>query len=119
MAPSTESAGPIALKDYVGRMKDGQDAIYYMTGTSREAAARSPHLEAFRARGWEVLFFVDPVDELWLRMPRGAGGAEGQARARAESDASVDDEAAPASRAGRERPHARALCRGPLRPGAA
>ncbi|MBM3218735.1 MAG: molecular chaperone HtpG [Candidatus Rokubacteria bacterium] len=70
LAPSTESAPPIGLKDYVARMKDGQDAIYYMTGTSRDAAARSPHLEAFRARGWEVLFFVDPVDELWLRLPR-------------------------------------------------
>jgi molecular chaperone HtpG len=41
-----------------------------MTGTSRETAARSPHLEAFRSRGWEVLFFVDPVDELWIRLPR-------------------------------------------------
>jgi molecular chaperone HtpG len=70
MAPSTESAEPVGLKDYVGRMKDGQDAIYYMTGTSRETAARSPHLEAFRSRGWEVLFFVDPVDELWIRLPR-------------------------------------------------
>jgi molecular chaperone HtpG len=70
LAPSTERAEPIGLGDYVARMKDGQDAIYYMTGTSRDAAARSPHLEAFRARGWEVLFFVDPVDELWLRLPR-------------------------------------------------
>jgi len=70
LAPSTESAEPLALADYVKRMKDGQDAIYYTTALSREAAERSPHLEAFRARGWEVLFFVDPVDELWLRVPR-------------------------------------------------
>jgi molecular chaperone HtpG len=70
LAPSTESAEPIALKDYVARMKEGQDAIYYMAATSRDVAERSPHLEAFRARGWEVLFFVDPVDELWLRLPR-------------------------------------------------
>jgi molecular chaperone HtpG len=70
LAPSTESAEPIALADYVKRMKEGQDAIYYMTAATREVGERSPHLEAFRARGWEVLFFTDPVDELWLRMPR-------------------------------------------------
>ncbi|HYE91613.1 MAG TPA: hypothetical protein VEA38_11365, partial [Terriglobales bacterium] len=70
----TESAEPIALTDYVGRMKDGQDAIYYLTAASREVGERSPHLEAFKARGWEVLFFTDPIDELWLRMPREVGG---------------------------------------------
>jgi molecular chaperone HtpG len=74
LAPSTESAEPLALADYVKRMKEGQDAIYYTTALSREAAERSPHLEAFRARGWEVLLFVDPVDELWLRMPRELSG---------------------------------------------
>ena len=41
-----------------------------MTAPTREAAERSPHLEAFRARGYEVLFFLDPIDELWLRLPR-------------------------------------------------
>jgi molecular chaperone HtpG len=70
MAPSTESAEPLAVTEYIGRMKEGQDAIYYLTAASRDAAQRSPHLEAFRARGWEVLLFVDPVDELWLRLPR-------------------------------------------------
>jgi molecular chaperone HtpG len=74
MAPSTEHAEPTALTEYVARMKEGQDAIYYMTAASRDVAARSPHLEAFRARGWEVLFFVDPVDELWLRLPRALEG---------------------------------------------
>ena len=70
MAPSTERATPSALGDYVKRMKEGQPAIYYLTAASRDAAERSPHLEAFRARGYEVLFFLDPVDELWLRLPR-------------------------------------------------
>jgi molecular chaperone HtpG len=70
MAPSTEGPEPTALAAYVGRMKEGQPAIYYLTAVSREMAERSPHLEAFRARGYEVLFFLDPIDELWLRMRR-------------------------------------------------
>src|SRR5262245_62344934 len=70
MAPSTEGAAPTSLGDYVKRMKEGQPAIYQLTATSRDAAERSPHLEALRARGYEVLFFLDPVDELWLRLPR-------------------------------------------------
>jgi molecular chaperone HtpG len=70
LAPSTDGPALTSLGDYVMRMKDGQPAIYYLTAGSREAAERSPHLEAFRARGWEVLFFFDPIDELWLRLPR-------------------------------------------------
>ncbi len=74
LAPSTEGREPTSLGDYVKRMKDGQPAIYYVTAASRETAERSPHLEAFRARGYEVLFFLDPVDELWLRLPREVEG---------------------------------------------
>ena len=55
-------------------MKDGQPGIYYLTAPTRETAERSPHLEAFRARGYEVLFFLDPIDELWLRLPREVEG---------------------------------------------
>lgn len=52
----------VSLDDYVGRMKEGQDAIYYVTGESREALFGSPHLEALRARGFEVLLMTDAVD---------------------------------------------------------
>ncbi|TQJ91699.1 molecular chaperone HtpG [Streptomyces sp. SLBN-31] len=57
---------PATLQQYVERMKDGQDDIYYMTGESRQAIENSPHMEAFRARGVEVLLLTDPVDEVWV-----------------------------------------------------
>ncbi len=67
LAASSEQPGELtSLADYVARMKDGQDAIYVLTGASKEQVARSPLLETFRARGIEVLLFADPVDELWL-----------------------------------------------------
>ena len=47
-------------------MQDGQDDIYYMTGESRQAIDNSPHMEAFRAKGIEVLLLIDPVDEVWV-----------------------------------------------------
>jgi molecular chaperone HtpG len=72
IARSTASTDELSsLADYVGRMKEGQDAIYFLTGPTRDAVARSPLLEAFKAKGYEVLLFSDPIDELWLeRAPR-------------------------------------------------
>ncbi len=58
-----EAAEPTSLAEYVARMPEGQASVYYVTGESRAVAERSPHLEAFRARGAEVLYFVDPIDE--------------------------------------------------------
>jgi len=63
---STAEAGkPTSLKDYLARMPEGQKEIYFITGTSREMVANSPHLEAFRSKGYEVLYLTDPVDE-WV-----------------------------------------------------
>jgi len=55
----------VSLKQYVERMKDGQEKIYYITADSFAAAKHSPHLEIFRKKGIEVLLLSDRVDE-WL-----------------------------------------------------
>jgi molecular chaperone HtpG len=63
---STSGEDLVSFDDYVGRMKPGQEAIYYITGDTLEAVQRSPQLEGFRARGVEVLLLTDPVDEFWI-----------------------------------------------------
>ncbi len=64
---SNDSEKLTTLKDYVTRMKADQAAIYYLTGPSRRAVENSPHLEAFREKGYEVLYLVDPVDEMLVQ----------------------------------------------------
>jgi molecular chaperone HtpG len=61
-----DGATRTSLADYVGRMPESQETIYYMVGPKVEVLKSSPHLEAFRERGIEVLFFTDQVDEVWL-----------------------------------------------------
>lgn len=64
---STQSDDALTtLAEYVERMKDGQEQIFYATGPSRDQLLKSPHLEAFRAKGYEVLLLTDPVDEIWV-----------------------------------------------------
>jgi molecular chaperone HtpG len=63
---STAGDGPAGLDAYVGRMKEGQEAIYYIVGEELDSVRRSPQLEGFRARGIEVLLMTDPVDEFWI-----------------------------------------------------
>ena len=67
---STHDAGDaqtVSLDDYVGRMKDGQKGIYYITADGYRTARNSPHLEVFDKHGLEVLLLADPIDE-WLVM---------------------------------------------------
>ncbi|KAF0093386.1 MAG: molecular chaperone HtpG [Puniceicoccaceae bacterium 5H] len=62
----TEAGKMTSLDDYVSRMKDGQDTIYYLQGPSRTSIEQGPYLEAFKAQGIEVLFLYEPIDEFVL-----------------------------------------------------
>ena len=62
---SSAVEGWTSLAEYVTRMKDGQEAIYTLSGDDAAVLAKSPQLEGFRARGVEVLFLTDPVDSFW------------------------------------------------------
>jgi molecular chaperone HtpG len=59
----TEGDALISFDDYIARMKDGQNEIYYLAGTSRSVMESGPYLEAFKARGLEVAYFTEGVDE--------------------------------------------------------
>jgi len=65
-ASTRDAEQTTTLRQYLERMKEGQAHIYYLTGGSRAIIESSPHLEAFQARGVEVLILTDPVDEMWV-----------------------------------------------------
>jgi molecular chaperone HtpG len=95
---STHAAEPTTLAGYAERMKDGQTEIYYMTGESRAQVDNSPHLEAFRAQGYEVLLLTDPVDEIWVEAVPEYDGKKFQSIARGSVDlpTATDEPAEPA-----------------------
>ena len=64
---STESDELISLDQYVERMKEAQEAIYYITGAEQVQVAKSPQLEGFRSKGIEVLLLTDPIDDFWIQ----------------------------------------------------
>ncbi|MEE2034737.1 molecular chaperone HtpG [Rhodococcus chondri] len=81
-----------SLAGYVERMKDGQEQIYYITGESRQLLESSPHMEAFRAKGFEVLLLTDPVDEMWVTSVPEFDGKRFQSIAKGEVDLDTEDE---------------------------
>ncbi|KZS58731.1 molecular chaperone HtpG [Mycobacterium ostraviense] len=74
------------LAEYVSRMKEGQEQIFYATGESRQQILKSPHLEAFKAKGYEVLLLTDPVDEVWVGVVSEFDGKPLQSVAKGEVD---------------------------------
>lgn len=83
---------PTTLARYVERMKDGQDKIFYMTGESRQQVESSPHMEAFKAKGLEVLILTDPVDEMWVGSVTEFDGKQFQSIAKGEVDLETEEE---------------------------
>ena len=57
----------ISFDDYIASMKEGQENIYYLTGTNLESLKNNPQLEGFAARGINVLLLTDPIDEFWIQ----------------------------------------------------
>ncbi|MYE25547.1 MAG: molecular chaperone HtpG [Gammaproteobacteria bacterium] len=89
-----EASQRISLADYVGRMGEGQDRIYYLIAESDSAARQSPHLEVFRARGIEVLLLTDRIDEWFMSFAGEFDGREFQDVTRGELDLDKVEEAA-------------------------
>lgn len=83
---------PTTLRQYMDRMKDGQQHFYYMTGESRAAIESSPHIEAFRAKGFEVLLLTDPVDEIWVEPVGEFDGKHFQSIAKGQVDLDTEEE---------------------------
>lgn len=82
------------LAEYVGRMKDGQEQIFYATGESRAQLMKSPHLEAFKSKGYEVLLLTDPVDEVWVGTVNEFDGKPLQSVAKGEVDLDSEEDKA-------------------------
>ena len=93
---SEEEATTLAA--YVERMKDGQEQIFYATGETRQQILKSPHLEAFKAKGYEVLLLTDPVDEVWVGVVNEFNGKSLQSVAKGEVDLGSEGETSAAER---------------------
>ncbi|MFF2963131.1 molecular chaperone HtpG [Streptomyces sp. NPDC057963] len=91
-ATTHDKEEPTTLRQYVERMKDGQEHIYYLTGESRQAIENSPHMEAFRAKGVEVLLLTDPVDEVWVEAEPEFDGKKLRSVAKGEVELGTDEE---------------------------
>ncbi|MEH1169061.1 molecular chaperone HtpG [Micromonospora sp. CPCC 205539] len=92
VASTHDAAEPTDLAGYVERMKDGQTDIWYATGDSRATIENSPHLEAFRAKGHEVLLLTDQVDEVWVERVGAYDGKTLRSIAKGEVDLDTDEE---------------------------
>ncbi|NML42969.1 molecular chaperone HtpG [Ramlibacter sp. G-1-2-2] len=93
-ASTASDTATVSFADYKGRMKEGQEAIYYVTADSQAAAANSPQLEIFRKKGIEVLYMTDRVDEWALGFVNEFDGTPLQSVAKGQVDlGTLQDEA--------------------------
>jgi molecular chaperone HtpG len=101
---TTASDGWVSLAEYLGRMKEGQEAIYTIAGDDLAALKKSPQLEGFAAKGVEVLLLTDPIDEFWVssvgeykdkqfRSVAAAGGDLSKVKADENAETPKEDEA--------------------------
>ncbi|SON62186.1 Chaperone protein HtpG [Mycobacterium simulans] len=86
------------LAEYVERMKEGQTQIFYATGETRQQILKSPHLEAFKAKGYEVLLLTDPIDEIWVGTVTEFDGKPLQSVAKGEVDLDSEEDQSEAER---------------------
>jgi molecular chaperone HtpG len=93
----------ITLKEYIARMKPGQDKIYYMTGDSHKTIENSPHLEAFKEKGYEVLILADPVDEVWVQAAYEFDGKQFQSVGKGDVELGTESEKKEAEKARQEK----------------
>lgn len=94
LASSTHHESKLtSLEDYVERMQEDQEDIYYLVGTSLDVLTKSPHLESLKEKGIEVLLFADPVDEVWLQqMPPQYKGKSFKSAGRSDAEPEASDE---------------------------
>jgi molecular chaperone HtpG len=81
------------LREYVERMGENQESVYYMTGESRAGIENSPYMEAFSSKGLEVLLLTDPIDEIWVDSAPEFDGKKFQSITKGELDLGDQDEA--------------------------
>ncbi|MDQ4115838.1 MAG: molecular chaperone HtpG [Actinomycetota bacterium] len=97
-ASTHDAEKPTTLADYVSRMPDDQEHVYYMTGESRSSIEASPHMEAFRDRGYEVLLLTDPIDEVWVDQVPEFDGKELRSIAKGQVDLETEEQRQEAER---------------------
>jgi molecular chaperone HtpG len=102
-ASTHSEEGATTLAEYVERMKEGQQQIFYATGETRQQLTKSPHLEAFIAKGYEVLLLTDPVDEVWVGVVDEFDGKPLQSVARGEVDLDSEEGKSEAEREEQEK----------------
>ena len=81
----------VSLDDYISRMKENQNEIYYISGENLESLKKSPQIEGFKSRGLEVLFFTDTIDDFWLQQVSDYKGKKFKSVTKGDIDLGADE----------------------------